>query len=231
MVVLERQGHHSLLSNPKGPDVLTNLRDAIAVIKRHKGAFILLNVAFYGLIALSMAATLRHPELQVAYKASTEQAYAQPGLFKAVANAYASRQLLSAIGMTFLVNLAGASFAMTTLPSFLIPFIGIPVQLYRAFLWGTMNAPIGPLAPMLIPHSLTLLVEGQAYVLAAFAAYVQARKFLWPHHYGLPSRKAGYRAGAISTLKLYALIATVLAVGAIYEVIEAVYFIPLFLHH
>ncbi|MDR3397346.1 MAG: hypothetical protein P4M06_07260 [Pandoraea sp.] len=207
------------------------LQDALAIIKRHKGAYITLNVIFYGTVLLSMAATLWKPELQALYKPSTEQAFAQPGLFKTVAHAYANRDLFAAIVMTFLVNLVVASMAMTTLPSFVIPFIGIFAQLYRAFLWGILFAPIGPLRYTLIPHSLTLLIEGQAYVLCAFAAYVHGRQFLWPRHYGMTSRRQGYVVGAASTLKLYGLIVAMLLAGAVYEVIESVYLMPLLVRH
>ncbi|WP_321914479.1 hypothetical protein [Paraburkholderia sp. J11-2] len=209
----------------------TTFCDAIAIIKRHRGAFVVLNMVFYGLVALSMVATLHIPELQAPYKPSTEQAFAHPGLFKTVADAYANRNLLLAISLTFLVNLIIAAFGMTTLPSFALPFVGILAQFYRAFLWGVLFAPIGPLRVTLIPHSLTLLVEGQAHVLAAFAAYVQARMFLWPHRYGLNSHKAGYKAGVLSTLKLYSLIVLALLLGAVYEVVESVYFMPLLLRH
>lgn len=205
------------------------LRDAVAIIKQHRGAFIVLNVAFYGMVALSMIATILKPELQALYKPSTDQAFARPGLFKTVADAYARRDLLPAISMTFLVNLVVAAFGMTTFPSFALPFVGILTQLYRALLWGVLFAPIGPLRVTLIPHSLTLLIEGQAYVLVAFATYVQARKFLWPHHYGLDSHKAGYKAGVRSTFKLYSLVVLALLLGAVYEVVEAVYFMPLLL--
>lgn len=205
------------------------LRDAISIIKQHQRAFIVLNAAFYGLVALSMLATLFAPELQAQFKPSIDESFEKPGLFNTVAGAYASRDLPVAIGMTFLVNLVVASIAMATLPTFVVPFVGIPVVLYRAFLWGVMFAPIGPLAVTLVPHSLTLLIEGQAYVLVAFAAYVQARMFLWPERYGLIRHRDGYMAGAVSTLKLYPLVMLALAAGAIYEVIEAVYVMPLLL--
>lgn len=211
--------------------MFTLLQDALDIIKRHKGAYIFLNVAFYGTVLLCMAVTVCKPELQWLYKSSTDQAYAQPGLFRSVADAYANRHLFTAVATTFLVNLVVAAIAMSTLPSFVIPFVGIFVQLYRAFLWGIMFAPVGPLRFTLIPHSLTLIIEGQAYVLCALACYVHGRQFLWPQHYGMRSHKAGYLRGAVSTLKLYVPIAGLLLAGAIYEVIESVYLMPALVRH
>lgn len=211
--------------------MFTILQDALDIIKRHRGAYIFLNVAFYGTVLLCMAVTVAKPELQWLYQSSTEQGYAQPGLFRSVTDAYANRHLFTAVTMTFLVNLMVAAIAMSTLPSLVIPFAGVFVQLYRAFLWGIMFAPVGPLRFTLIPHSLTLIVEGQAYILCALACYVHARQFLWPQHYGMRSREAGYLKGAASTLKLYVPITGLLLAAAIYEVIESVYLMPALVRH
>jgi hypothetical protein len=45
----------------------------------------------------------------------------------------------------------------------------------------------------------------------------------------LDSHKAGYKAGVRSTFKLYSLVVLALLLGAVYEVVEAVYFMPLLL--
>jgi len=200
------------------------LRDAVSIIKQHKTAFIVLNAAFYGLFAASLLATLADPALQARIGPSIDAGLARPGLTGAMAGAGGGLPL--AMGMAFLVNLGVASVAMATLPTLLMPFVGIAVQLYRAFAWGVMFAPTGVLAAAPVPHSLTLLVEGQACVLVAFAAYVQARMFLWPERYGLVRHRDGYRAGVVSTLKLYALVVPVLAAGAVCEALEIVHAMP-----
>jgi hypothetical protein len=89
-----------------------------------------------------------------------------------------------------------------------------------------MFAPVGPHPAMLIPHSLTLLIEGQAYVLAGFAAYVHGRTFLRFDHYQLSTGWEAYKAGAVSAAKLHVLVVLALLIGAIYEVFEAIYVIP-----
>ena len=201
------------------------LSEPIAIIRRHRRAYLLLNAGFYGLFLCAMALTLLAPGLQSFFKPDIDQAYLKPGILKSVADAYASRSILLAIALTFAVNLAVAVF-MTTLPSLIIPFIGILAVLQRGILWGIMFAPIGPHPVMLIPHSLTLFIEGQAYVLAGFAAYVHGRTFLRFDHYRLSSSWEAYKAGTVSTVRLYAAVILALLIGAIYEVLEAIYIIP-----
>ncbi|WP_087721647.1 hypothetical protein [Pandoraea sp. PE-S2T-3] len=42
--------------------MLNFIRDAIALIKRHKGAFVVLNVTFFGLVGLSFYTAADKPE-------------------------------------------------------------------------------------------------------------------------------------------------------------------------
>jgi hypothetical protein len=74
----------------------------------------------------------------------------------------------------------------------------------------------------MIPHSITLVLEGQAYILAMLAAAIQGRTFLWPRAAGLESRVKGYVEGLKRTGRLYLLILLTLGIAAIYEVIEVV---------
>jgi hypothetical protein len=79
----------------------------------------------------------------------------------------------------------------------------------------------------MIPHSLTLIIEGQAYVLTLLAAYIQGRAFLWPKTIGLERHGQGYLEGLKRAGKLYVLVILTLLVAAIYEVIEVVIMIQL----
>ncbi|WP_025859227.1 stage II sporulation protein M [Pseudomonas sp. CHM02] len=205
---------------------MTFLHSAFALIQQHRRAFIVLNLAFYGLFAVMMLVTALTPELHGVFEPNIDKAFAEPGLFKMAGDIYASKNLPLAMAITFLVNL-GVAVGMTTLPSLLIPFAGIALTLYRGFLWGVMFSPIGADRATLIPHSLTLLIEGQAYVLAAFAVYVQGRMWLWPHRYGLGSRWDGYKAGVRATGRLYLLVTLALLIGAVYEALEVIYLMPL----
>ena len=207
---------------------MINLQNAFSIIKEHRRAFIVFNLMFYGLVLLGTVVTMFFPELQNHSRRQADQMLSEPGLMTAVANAYVNSNVLVAISLTFLINLA-VSLVVTTLPSFVVPFVGILVVVYRAVVWGFLFSPIGSDRAALVPHGLTLVVEGQAYVLAAFAAYIQGCMFLWPSRYGLESRWDGYKTGAVATVWLYALIALTLLIGAIDEGIEVIYLVPLFL--
>ncbi|BCP52986.1 hypothetical protein K32_16030 [Kaistia sp. 32K] len=207
--------------------MIAHICNALSIIKEHRRAFIVLNIAFYGLFAISMTVTLFVPELHETAKLAMFEVLSQPGYMKAGADAYAGGHLLLAIGLTFVTNL-GVSVVLTTLPSFVVPFSGILATLHRGALWGVLFAPIGPFRGTLIPHSLTLLLEGQAYVLAAFAAYVQGQLILRPRHYGIGSRWEGYRAGAVTVARIYVLIVLVLIVAAVYEGYDVIYLAPYF---
>jgi hypothetical protein len=116
-----------------------------------------------------------------------------------------------------------------TLPSLFIPFSGFLMGILRAVLWGLLMAPTSPeLAKIMIPHSLTLLLEGQAYVLVLLAVYIQGKAFLWPRSEGAVSHLQGYKVGLVRTGKIYVLVTLVLLVAAIYEAVEVIYVAPLF---
>jgi hypothetical protein len=78
------------------------------------------------------------------------------------------------------------------------------------------------LALVMIPHSLTLILEGQAYILAILASYVQGVAFLRPQSVGVAGHRQGYFEGAKRTARLYVLVAIVLAVAAVYEAVEVI---------
>jgi hypothetical protein len=140
-----------------------------------------------------------------------------------VGKAYVDASIFPAIGLTFFVNLILGSFAELTVPSLIIPFSGFIIGIYRAILWGLILSPAAPsLRLAMIPHSITLILEGQGYILAMFALYLQGRAFLWPKTAGVEGHWRGYLEGLKQTGKMYVAVTSVLLVAAIYEVLEVV---------
>ena len=71
--------------------------------------------------------------------------------------------------MTFGINFFVGSVLVLTLPSCVIPGSGILVAGFRAVLWGLILVPATlQQAFVMLPHSGTLLLEGEGYILAAF---------------------------------------------------------------
>ncbi|HUW58856.1 MAG TPA: hypothetical protein VMZ92_19625 [Planctomycetota bacterium] len=108
----------------------------------------------------------------------------------------------------------------------MIPFSGLLVGGWRAALWGLILSPASPdMRLPMIPHLLTLILEGQAYVLTMLAAYVQGNAFLRPRSVGTESHWRGYWLGLKDSARLYLLIILVLAVAAAYEAVEVIYLV------
>ena len=195
----------------------------LQIIRAHQRAYLGINIFYYTLILVGMVYAAFNPELQQAVLKQVGVAFTQ-GPLQAVGDAYVNTQIVQATALTFLVNLFIGSFATITLPSLIIPFSGFLMGGYRALLWGLIYSPTTPdMQFILIPHALTLLIEGQAYVLALFAAFVQGKAFLKPRSVGTTSHREGYWIGLKLTAQLYILIVAVLLIAAVYEVLEAAF--------
>jgi hypothetical protein len=199
------------------------VRSAWQVVRDHRRAYLTLNAMYYGLVGLAMVyVALFDPSLQGQLLADVKQALSQ-GTLAMVGGAYLGGNLVVTATLTFLVNLFAGSVLYVTLPSLIVPFAGIPLGAYRAVLWGLVLAPTTrELALVMIPHSVTLLLEGQAYVLAIFAAYMHGLAFLRPEAVGLSRHREGYAAGLKTLARVYLLVVIVLAAAAAYEAVEVV---------
>ena len=198
------------------------IQSAWALVQENKRAYIVVNTVYYGLVIIFMAVAAFNRPLQDMLLDTVGAAFLT-GPLAAVGNAYLNAEVLKAIALTFVVNLVVGTFLYITLPSLIVPFLGFLLGIYRAALWGLMFYPGHPdVGTMMIPHSITLLIEGQAYILALFGVYLQGRAFLWPRSVGLETHKQGYVEGLKRTGKIYILVILTLAIAAIYEVIEVV---------
>ncbi len=206
---------------------MVGIARALGVIREHRRAYLVLNVVYYGLVACAMVLVAFHPEVQQSLLEKAQQGLTQ-GPLAAVASAYAEGRVLTAMALTFVVNLLLGAFVSITLPSLVIPFAGLFVGIVRAVLWGVLLSPASPqLRGGMIVHSLTLILEGQAYILAMLATYVQGKSFLRPHSVGAQGHLHGYWLGLKYSMRLYILVVIVLAVAAVYEALEVIYLVPL----
>lgn len=198
------------------------IKSAWELVKKNRKAYITINVAYYGLVIIFMIYIAFNQKLQDSLLEQVGAAF-MTGPLSFVGQSYLNARILTAIASTFLINLLIGSFGTITLPSLVIPFSGFLVGLYRAIMWGLLLSPAHPdLRLVMIPHSLTLLLEGQGYILAILAAYLQGRAFLWPKTVSAETHIKGYWEGLKQTVKIYTLVTLILVVAAIYEVIEVV---------
>lgn len=207
------------------------MKKAIKIIKENIKTFIILNLAYFGLVLLmAIYTTLFNPQLQNDILKALGVAFGPGGELSAVGDAYTQGRVFPAIGLTFIINLVVGSFISITLPSLIIPFSGFLVAIYRAILWGILFAfPAEPWSFSEIVDGIGIVVllflEGEAYILAALGAFLQSKTFLFPKQHGLNTRWEGYKLGLQQTGYLYILVALVLIIAAIYEVVLAVFFI------
>lgn len=198
------------------------IKSAWELVKENRKAYIAINVAYYGLVIIFMIYIAFNQKLQESLLEQVGAVF-MTGPLSFVGQSYLNARIFTAIASTFLVNLLIGSFGTITLPSLVIPFSGLLVGLYRAVLWGLLLSPAHPdLRLVMIPHSLTLLLEGQGYILAILAAYLQGRAFLWPKTVNAETHLKGYWEGLKKTGKIYTLVTLILVIAAIYEVIEVV---------
>jgi hypothetical protein len=199
------------------------LRSACQIVNRYRTAYVAINCGYYGLVLVAMLyVALVNPALQEQLLSDVQSALTE-GPLATVGGLYLGGNVVAAALLTFLVNLLVGAILTITVPSLIVPFAGIALGVYRAVLWGLLLAPTTrELALVMIPHSLTLILEGQGYILALLASYVHGMAFLRPQSVGVVGHRQGYLNGAKLTGRLYVLVVIVLAVAAVYEAVEVI---------
>jgi hypothetical protein len=197
-------------------------RRALQTIQANRRAYLVLNAILYGSVLAGFGAGLLFPGLTAAQKES----------FEAGGQADLVRSLLKNPWLFALAILANnalrAGLLNLVLPSMIVPFAGVVWYVYSLFTVGLLLAPAdrdGWL--VLVPHSLTVVMEVQAYVLLALGAYLLGRAWIWPRTVGAENRRQAYVSGLrqLGVLSLPAL--ALLVVFAFYESFSIVYLVPL----
>lgn len=198
----------------------------LLTLQRHRRAYLGINLLFYGLVAAAMLYVSGRPDIQEMLLRDVALSLTH-GPLLGVTEAYEQGHVLSAICLTFCVNFFLGTLVVLVVPSLVLPFAGVAMGLVRAALWGLLLAPTTPwLQAAMLPHSLTLILEGQGYILAMLATWVLGRALVSPSSVGASSRVQGYVSGLRSMAAVLMLSAIVLAAAAAYEVLEVIYLVP-----
>jgi len=186
-------------------------------------AWLLLNVLYFSVALLGAIFSFLNPSPQKALLSGVREALSPGSSLGPLVDAYRGGHLVSAALLTFAVNLLAGSLLFITVPSLVVPFAGVLAGFYRAALWGIMFSPAcAALAPVMAPHLVTILVEGEAYVVAMLGALL----WWWPVFTARGRRWEQWQRGLKLQARLYVAIAFLLALGATYEALEIVYLIP-----
>jgi Stage II sporulation protein M len=195
------------------------LRKPFQIIRANFRAYLTINAIVYGSFIAGLVAAMIFPNLGATQVATLED----NGTSDLVRSLLNNPWLFS---LTILgVNVSTAALWIV-LPSLLVPFSGIAIFAYKAF---TLGLPIAPTtareAVTWIPHSLTALIEFQAYALLMFGAYILGRSWVRPATIGARNHRQVYVRGlqqlgwlSLSTLPLF-------IVGAIWEAFSLRYLI------
>lgn len=195
------------------------LRKPFQIIHANFRAYLIINAIVYGLVVAGLVAAMVFPNLGATQMATLED----NGTGDLVRSLLHNPWLFS---LTILgVNVVTAA-QWIVLPSLIVPFAGIALFAYKTFTLGLAMAPTTKIIAVgLIPHSLTILIEFQAYALLMFGAYILGRSWVRPATIGARNHRQGYVRGlqqlgwlSLSTLPLF-------IVGAIWEAFSLRYLI------
>jgi hypothetical protein len=191
-------------------------------IRRYKHLFIALHVICFGTVILLMLFAYQLPELQFSLLTAVKsQVSGGPGPLGVAGKAYLSKNILRAAVTTVVINFFLGSLAFITLPSLIVPGVGVLLLGFRSLLWGLLLAPtFVNLSGMMLPHSLTVLLEGEGYIVAGFFA-VLVPVYLFRKSDG-PSVVKRYGRAVLMNLRGNLLVAIILMIAAIYEATEVI---------
>lgn len=205
--------------------VTKTLSRPLAIIRQHTRAYAYLNLMVYGLVIAGMVLGVLRPELNAMLTGSMDES-GETGL---VVSLLARPWLFALVILG--VNLGKVALGFITLPSMIVPFAGIPVFAYWAFTTGIVLAPVDHMTTMtLIPHSLTMVIELQAYVLLLLGAYVLGRAWIRPASVGATTRGRAWVHGMRLFGRMWVPALVLFVVGAVYEAYSLRYFLPLLIN-
>jgi hypothetical protein len=181
-----------------------------------------LHAAYFGLALGAALLTHEFPAVQDALDAAAAgQVESGRGPLGTAGAAYASRDIALAAATTLAINFVLGSLLFITVPSLVVPGLGLLTALFRALLWGLLLGPttLG-LARAMLPHTGTLLLEGEGYILATFFGLLVPVYLFSPGEGPSPGRR--YARAVVLNLKGNLLVFVVLAVAAAYEAVEVI---------
>jgi len=200
----------------------TWLGDPLRAIRRWRKLFVGLHVIVFGGVLVFFALAYQVPQAETAARGMIhEMIRSGSGPLGVAGSAYASGNILLAAGATFAVNFLWATVLTTFLPSAIVPGSGLVVMLLRVALVGLALAPSTvPAAGLMIPHSVTLLVEMEAYILATFFGLLIPIYVLRTQEG--PTVLSRYGRALMLNLKGLIIVAAILAIAALYEATEVI---------
>ncbi len=202
------------------------ISDIRAIFKKDWKLFLATNAFYFGLVLIGALIALADPQIQSSLF-TLAGAGLNSGPLSSVGNAYHSASVPYAAAVTFVTNLLLGTLVEITIPSLIFPPWALFMGFVRSLMWGIMLVvPMEGIYPLgrALPHYLTLLLEGEAYVVAIFACVRQIKALVKPQAFDTDDRLKAYARSIVDNGKLLLVVALLLAISALYEAWEVMYF-------
>lgn len=202
-------------------DLIGDIND---IIRRDWKLLLAVNVFYFGILLIGGLIALLRPDIQ-GYWLDVLAAGLKSGPLAPVGSAVEAGKVVNLAVQIFKTNVITGTLAYITIPSLIFPPWALLIGAWRALLWGmAFVIPYGRLTfGKLIFHYVTLLIEGEAYVIAIFASLRLIEALIWPVRFGQRSRLQAYAVAIMDYAKLFLVVLLLLAVGAVYEAFEVLY--------
>jgi hypothetical protein len=189
------------------------------VISERLRQLLLLQFLYYGLVLVVMLLAFDQHGLQSALMENVRSEVQGPGLLGFAGQAYASGNIPYAAAVTTLINSIVGALLFITIPSLIVPGIGVLLGLFRAGIWGLLPAPTSlRMASVMRAQAGTLLLEGAAYVVAMFFGL---QVLLYLLRKGKPLKESYLEALKLNLLG-FLLVLGILVIAGIYEAIAVI---------
>ncbi|MCX5674331.1 MAG: hypothetical protein NTX87_04930 [Planctomycetota bacterium] len=198
------------------------LRGPLAALRDWRRLLYGLHALFFGILLLAAAGVYFLPPVQTLLVAALHgEIEAGTGPLGVAGKAYGSGSVALAAVATVAINFLFGTVLVITLPSMVVPGIGIFATIFRSLMIGLMLAPSTVrMAGVMLPHSFTLLVEMEAYIVATlFVLLIPI--YLFRRSEG-PTVFRRYGRALLVNLKGLLLVFGILAIVAVYEAVEVI---------
>jgi hypothetical protein len=200
------------------------IKDIVDIFRKDWKLFAAVNVFYFGTLLLGGLIALLRPDIQ-GYWLGVLAMGLKTGTLAPVGSAIEAGKVLNLALQIFQTNIITGTLVYITIPSFIFPPWALLLGGWRALLWGmAFVVPYGRLTlGKLVFHYVTMLIEGEAYVIAIFASTRLIEALVWPSRFGESSRASAYVKAIIDNFKLLIVVAIILAIGALYEAFELLF--------
>ena len=137
------------------------------IIDQNRQAYAVINAVFYGVMIVFMIFAAFDQPLQIAMLKNGNDSLAT-GSLALYGKGYDVGTIFKDTVSMNVGNLLGTSFGLISMPSFIIPFLGLLTGAEHAFEWGMLFSPANPAVrtPMIM-HWLALVIENPCCTRAA----------------------------------------------------------------